>query len=132
MGHGLIYMVLPLGRLYPSRPGPPMPAPMGPPPPKTRFYLVCGGEQIPERERQDREQMNMICKVITSKGLAKKEEIYFVSGRGTQINSLVNGHYKINSDFGMYGPAAINPSQDDNGSYVMNNSQLFHPCTSFP
>ena len=84
-------------------------------PPKTCFYLVCGGEQIPERERHDREQMNMIYKIIVDKGLAKKDSIYLISGRGR-----VQGHYKIssasNEAFRMYGPESVAPSQKDNGN----------------
>lgn len=43
------------------------------------FYLVCGGEIVPEREKPDREQRRMIYETIISQGLAKKDQVVFIN-----------------------------------------------------
>jgi hypothetical protein len=59
---------------------------------------------MPEREKHDREQMNMIYNTIVSKGLAKEDQIVFVRGRGTELNSSTMASCTA-SGFKMYCPS---------------------------
>jgi hypothetical protein len=60
---------------------------------------------MPEREKHDREQMNMIYNTIVSKGLAKEDQIVFVRGRGTELNSSAKIASCTASGFKMYCPS---------------------------
>lgn len=73
-------------------------------PPKTMFYLVCGGEIVPEREKQDREQRRMIYETIISQGLATKDQVVFINGRGQELNPSFRNITLSAANFKMYGP----------------------------
>lgn len=75
---------------------------------------------VPERERQDREQMNMIYSTIISQGLAKEDQVVFVRGRGRALNFSVMNDF-LATGFKMYGPYS-QPSQP--GPYIQ-------PCQPF-
>ena len=74
-----------------------------------------------EREKHDREQMNMIHKTIISQGLARDDHIVFVHGRGQGLNPTCTMHNSFPAKgFKMYSPNAQSaPSSDDNGNYFM-------------
>ena len=88
---------------------------------RTKFYLVCGGEVVMEREKHDREQMNMIHKTIISQGLARDDHIVFVHGRGQGLSPTCTMYNSFPAKgFKMYSPNAQSaPSSDDNGNYFM-------------
>ena len=59
---------------------------------------------VPEREKQDREQRKMIYETIISQGLAKKDQIVFVNGRGQELNPTFKNITFPATGFRMYGP----------------------------
>ena len=65
--------------------------------------------------------MDMIYKTIIEKGLAKEDQIMFVSGRGGKLNSATRNNEEANGfNFNLYGPKIkdkllIYPSCSDNG-----------------
>lgn len=64
---------------------------------------MCGGELLPELEKQSREHMNMIYNTIVKSGLAKEEHIFFVRGRGGPLNSSLKNNFEAWNNFRMYG-----------------------------
>ena len=64
---------------------------------------------MPEKEKQSRDQMNMVYKTIIEKGLAKEDQIMFVTGRGGGLNASIKKSYEAaGENFKMYGPANLN------------------------
>ena len=47
----------------------------------------------PEKERQSREHMDVIYKTIIRSGLARDDQIVFVSVRGGSLNSTLKNNY---------------------------------------
>ena len=73
--------------------------------PRTLFYLVCGGELVHGREKQCREQMNLIYNLIVEKGMAPAKNIMFVYGRGHKLNKKVKSFECTGPMFRLYGPS---------------------------
>ena len=104
---------------------------------------------VPEREKQDREQRKMIYETIISQGLAKKDQIVFVNGRGKELNPTFKKITFPAKGFRMYGPCEQQlpalgsapgsvptcnlpagfsraPSSNDNGKNFQYNNNVVH------
>ena len=82
----------------------------------------------PEKERQSREHMDVIYKTIIRSGLARDDQIVFVSVRGGSLNSTLKNNYSATGyNFKLYGPTGtgtgaqepIFPSLHENGENEM-------------
>lgn len=88
-----------------------------------------------EREKHNREQMDMIYRTIISQGLASKDQIVFVHGRGKELNPSTFQNSYLAGNFKMYGPYTRQgrnanfqraPSPNSNGNLVGVESQAIH------